>query len=83
MKNKFKSYAFCLGVCAAVVGVVVAIGNAFNFKVNDIALTSVLTAILGVFVSLGIVEKEPQNDLDLNLNETTKENETSSNKEEE
>ena len=63
MKQKFKSYAFCLGVCVAVVGVIVAIGNALGFKVNEVAITSVLTAILGVLVSLGVVVKEPDETL--------------------
>ena len=63
MKNNFKSYAFCFGVCAAIIGVVVAIGNAFNFKVDEVALTSIITAILGVLVAMGIIQKE-ENELE-------------------
>ena len=58
MKNKFKSYAFCFGVCVAIIGLIVSVGNAFNFTVNEVALTSVVTAFLGVFVAMGIIEKE-------------------------
>ena len=60
MKNKFKSYAFCIGVCVSVVALVVTIGNVCGIKVNEIALTSVFTAVLGVFVALGMVQKEEQ-----------------------
>ena len=56
--KKYKNYAWCLGVCVSVVGVVVALGNAFGFKVNEVAITSVITAILGVFVSMGIIVKD-------------------------
>ena len=69
MKQKFKSYAFCFGVCVAVIGAFVTIGNVLGFKVNEIALTSVATAVLGVFVSLGIVQKDSDTIDILNDNE--------------
>ncbi len=68
MKQKFKSYAFCLGVCASVVSAIVVIGNAVGFKVNEVAITSVITALLGVLVSLGVIVKEPEENVIKNPN---------------
>lgn len=58
--KKFRNYAFVMGVCAAVVGAIVAIGNAFDFVVNEVAITSVITALIGVLVAMGIIVKDPE-----------------------
>ena len=75
MKQKFRNYGFIMGVVVAIIGALVAIGNVFNFKVDEIAITSIITAILGVFVALGLVEKDEDktSDTDQNTLENTEE----------
>lgn len=62
MMKKFRNYAFVMGVCAAIVAAIVAIGNAFGFVVNEIAITSVITALIGVLVAMGVIVKDPEDE---------------------
>jgi len=57
LKN-FKSYAFILSLTGSVIVMLNAFGDAFNFTVNEVAITSIVTGILGVLVSLGVVVKD-------------------------
>ncbi len=73
--KKFRNYAFVMGVCAAVIGAIVAIGNAFDFVVNEVAITSVITALIGVLVSMGIIVKDPEDKtIEISQNEDENEN---------
>ena len=67
MKNNFKNYKFWLAVLAAVIVLINALGAVFNFSVNEVAITSIATAVLGVFVALGLVSKNSKDE-----NENTK-----------
>lgn len=58
MKNKFKSYTFWLALIGAVIILVNTLGTTFGFSVNEVAITSIATAVLGIFVTLGIVRKD-------------------------
>ena len=73
MKKNFKNYGFVMGVAVAVIGALVAVGNVVGFKVDDIAITSIFTAVLGVLVALGLIEKpdEKENQDDNLLNNST------------
>lgn len=57
LKN-FKSYAFILSLTGSVIVMLNAFGDVFNFTVNEVAITSIVTGILGVLVSLGVVVKD-------------------------
>lgn len=58
MKDKFKSYKFWIGVIAAVIVLINTLGAVFKFSVNEVAITSIATAVLGVLVMLGFVKKD-------------------------
>lgn len=58
MKNKFKSYTFWLALIGAVIILINTLGTTFGFGVNEVAITSIATAVLGIFVTLGVVKKD-------------------------
>ena len=76
MKNNFKNYKFWLAVLAAVIVLINALGAVFNFSVNEVAITSIATAVLGVFVALGLVNKNSKEE---NENVTLEKDKTKSN----
>lgn len=47
-----------MSLFAAVIVLINALGSTFGFAVNEIAITSIFTAVLGVFVTLGLIKKE-------------------------
>ena len=77
MKNKLKSYKFWMAVLGGVIVLINTLGAVFNFKVNEIAITSIFTAILGIFVILGFVDKdnEKKAQTDLTNDEQTEQDE--------
>ena len=62
MKNKFKSYTFWLALVGAVIILINTLGTTFGFGVDEVAITSIATAVLGIFVTLGIVRKDSKNE---------------------
>lgn len=56
--KKLNNYKFWMSLFAAVIVLINALGSAFGFAVNEIAITSIFTAVLGVFVTLGLIKKE-------------------------
>lgn len=62
MKNKFKSYTFWLALVGAVIILINTLGTTFGFGVDEVAITSIATAVLGIFVTLGIVHKDSKNE---------------------
>lgn len=51
-----------MSLFAAVIVLINALGTTFGFAVNEIAITSIFTAVLGVFVTLGLIKKEKEHD---------------------
>ena len=70
MKNKFKSYTFWLTLIGAVIILVNTLGTTFGFSVNEVAITSIATAVLGIFVTLGIVHKDSKSEQEKKQDET-------------
>ena len=64
MKEKLKSYKFWISVLAGVIVLINTIGAVFKFSVNEVAITSIATAVLGLLVILGVVKKEDKTDED-------------------
>ena len=62
MKNKFKSYTFWLALVGAVIILINTLGTTFGFGVDEVAITSIATAVLGIFVTLGIVHKDSKSE---------------------
>lgn len=56
--KKFNSYTFWISLLGAVIILINTLGSIFNFAVDEIAITSVVTAVLGIFVTLGLVKKD-------------------------
>ena len=56
--KKLNNYKFWMSLFAAVIVLINALGSTFGFAVNEIAITSIFTAVLGVFVTLGLIKKE-------------------------
>lgn len=70
MKNKFKSYTFWLALIGAIIILINTLGTTFGFSVNDVAITSIATAVLGIFVTLGVVHKDSKNEHEEQQDET-------------
>lgn len=68
MKNNFKSYKFWIALLAAIIVLINALGATFGFTVNEVAITSIATAVLGVFVTLGFVKKDTEEENKDNIN---------------
>lgn len=56
--KKFKTYTFWISLLGAVIVLINALGTTFGFGVDEVAITSIVTAILGVFVTLGLIKKD-------------------------
>ena len=56
--KKLNNYKFWMSLFAAVIVLINALGSTFGFAVNETAITSIFTAVLGVFVTLGLIKKE-------------------------
>lgn len=67
--KKFNSYTFWISLLGAVIILINTLGSIFNFAVDEIAITSVVTAVLGIFVTLGLVKKDKSNTEEKNQNE--------------
>ncbi|MBQ0017545.1 MAG: hypothetical protein KBT30_02820 [Clostridiales bacterium] len=63
MKNKFRSYKFWISLLAGVIVLINTLGTVFGFIVNELAITSIATAVLGILVILGFVKNDevPEN----------------------
>lgn len=73
---KFNNYKFWISLLAGIIVLISTLGTVFNFSVNEVAITSIGTAVLGIFVTLGLVKKEEKNQEKQNENnsEQTTEN---------
>ena len=58
MKKKWTSSAFWLSVTGALIVVINALANVFHFKVDEVAITSIATSVIGLLVVLGILTKD-------------------------
>lgn len=56
--KKFRSYAFIMSLTASIVAMLNAFGSVFNFSVDGVVISSIVTAVLGVLVTLGLVVKD-------------------------
>ena len=62
MKDNFKNYKFWLALIASVIVLINTLGAVFHFSVNEVAITSIATAVLGIFVALGVINKNTKDD---------------------
>ena len=53
--TQLKSYSFWLGIASALLLLVQSIGEPLGLEINEEAYMSVINAVLGVFVVLGII----------------------------
>lgn len=67
--KKFNSYTFWISLLGAVIILINTLGSIFNFAVDEIAITSVVTAVLGILVTLGLVKKDKSNTEEKNQSE--------------
>ena len=81
MKNNLKNYKFWLAVLASVIVLINTLGAVFGFSVDEVAITSIATAVLGIFVAIGFVNKtEEQNQTEQNVkNEIAEQNQQEQN----
>ena len=61
MKQRLKSYKFWVSLSASVILLVNSLGNLFGFKIDEVAMESVIMAFCGVLVVLGFVDKPKEN----------------------
>lgn len=61
MNNKLKCSAFWLSATAGVVVLLNSLAKVFNFKVDEVAITSVATSVIGLLVVLGVLSKPDKN----------------------
>ena len=73
MNSKFKSFKFWLAFSSALLILIQSVLKPFGLQLNEDIYTSIINALLGVFVVLGIVS--PPN----STNETKDENENNKN----
>jgi len=52
---QLKSYSFWLGISSALLLLVQAIGEPLGLEINEEAYMSIINAVLGIFVVLGII----------------------------
>ena len=64
MKSKFKSFKFWMGLASAVLLLIQAIAEPLGLEIDESVYMSIVIAILGVFVVLGIVSKDNPLDTD-------------------
>lgn len=78
MKKKWTSSAFWLSVVAALIVVINALAKVFNFKVDEVAITSIATSVIGLLVVIGVLtkdtKKQQKEDEDINIDNTTEPN---------
>ena len=63
MKQRLKSYKFWVSLSASVILFVNALGNLFGFKIDEVAMESVIMTFCGVLVVLGFVDKPKENQI--------------------
>ena len=72
--KKFKSYTFWISLLGAVILLINTLGTTFGFGVDEVAITSIVTAVLGIFVTLGVIKKDKKTgDTESTANNDTKE----------
>ncbi len=71
--KKFKSYTFWISLLGAVIILINTLGSVFGFAVDELTITSIVTAVLGIFVTLGLVKKDKSNE-DEKSQESTEDN---------
>ena len=69
MKQRLKSYKFWVSLSASVILFVNALGNLFGFRIDEVAMESVIMAFCGVLVVLGFVDKSKENQSEEKPNE--------------
>ena len=69
MKQRLKSYKFWVSLSASVILFVNALGNLFGFRIDEVAMESVIMAFCGVLVVLGFVDKPKENQSEEKPNE--------------
>ena len=69
--KKFKNYTFWISLLGAIILLINTLGTTFGFSVDEVAITSVVTAVLGIFVTLGIIKKDKKTDETENVNNKT------------
>ncbi len=69
--KKFKNYTFWISLLGAIILLINTLGTTFGFSVDEVAITSVVTAVLGIFVTLGIIKKDKKTDETENVNDKT------------
>ena len=62
MNKKFRSFNFWLGLSSAILILIQAVLKPFGIQLNEDVYTSVINAVLGVFVVLGIISKTNNDD---------------------
>lgn len=69
MKNsKFKSYKYLTSLLAGIIVLLNTVGSVFGFGVDEMAITSISVAVLGVLVILGVVNKDTPETEDTEVN---------------
>ena len=74
--TQLKSYSFWLGIASALLLLVQSIGEPLGLEINEEAYMSVINAVLGVFVVLGIISN-PASQKTANTEITTEAQDTS------
>ena len=73
-----KNYKFWLAVLASVIVLINTLGAVFGFSVDEVAITSIATAVLGIFVALGFVNKNEKQQTEKSIDESKIDNEQNS-----
>ena len=74
MKNKFKSSAFWLSLTAGLIVLLNSLGSALNFSVNEVAITSVATSVIGILITIGVLSKDKSSKTQNTVENTNLEN---------
>ena len=61
MKQRLKSYKFWVSLFASIIIFINALGSLCGFKIDEVAMESVIMGFCGVLVVLGIVDKPKAN----------------------
>jgi len=74
--TQLKSYSFWLGISSALLLLVQAIGEPLGLEINEEAYMSIINAVLGVFVVLGIISNPASQKTTNTENKTEAQDET-------
>ena len=55
LKDKIKSYSFCVSLTSAIILILKILGNRFNFIVDETMVSDLFTALCSILVLLGII----------------------------